>query len=126
MKGLLAAVGGLAFTALLVHAVQQRPEPAIDLRAQVAAQLPASGVDHPVTAVLLNFRGYDTLLEIAVLLVAVTAGLCARHAQPDYDAPRHLDNPLLDALLHGLVPLALMRHWFAISGRRRLPEDDQP
>ncbi len=31
----------------------------------------ASGVEHPVTAVLLNFRGYDTLLEIAVLLLAL-------------------------------------------------------
>ena len=37
----------------------------------VAAQLRASGVDHPVTAVLLNFRGYDTFLEMAVLLLAV-------------------------------------------------------
>ncbi len=30
-----------------------------------------SGVTHPVTAVLLNFRGYDTLLEVAVLLIAL-------------------------------------------------------
>ncbi len=37
----------------------------------VMSQLDLSGVDHPVTAVLLNFRGYDTLLEIAVLFLAV-------------------------------------------------------
>ena len=30
-----------------------------------------SGVKSPVTAVLLNFRGYDTLLEVMVLLLAV-------------------------------------------------------
>ena len=30
-----------------------------------------SGVESPVTAVLLNFRGYDTLLEVMVLLLAV-------------------------------------------------------
>ena len=30
-----------------------------------------SGVESPVTAVLLNFRGYDTLLEVVVLLLAV-------------------------------------------------------
>ena len=30
-----------------------------------------SGVRNPVTAVLLNFRGYDTLLEMGVLLVAL-------------------------------------------------------
>lgn len=35
------------------------------------AQVPVSGVSNPVTAVLLNFRAYDTLLELAVLLAAV-------------------------------------------------------
>jgi multisubunit Na+/H+ antiporter MnhB subunit len=38
---------------------------------QVAAHLEASGVTNPVTAVLLNFRGYDTLLETVVLLLAL-------------------------------------------------------
>ena len=37
----------------------------------VAANLATSGVSNPVTAVLLNFRAYDTLLELAVLLTAV-------------------------------------------------------
>lgn len=37
---------------------------------QVFERLGESGVDHPVTAVLLNFRAYDTLLEIVVLTVA--------------------------------------------------------
>ena len=41
--------------------------------APVAAHLAESGVTHPVTAVLLNYRGYDTLLEIAVLLLALLA-----------------------------------------------------
>jgi multisubunit Na+/H+ antiporter MnhB subunit len=36
-------------------------------------RLAESGVKNPVTAVLLNFRGYDTLLEIAVLLLALIA-----------------------------------------------------
>jgi multisubunit Na+/H+ antiporter MnhB subunit len=39
----------------------------------VAAAIPQSGVDHPVTAVLLNFRAYDTLLEVVVLLTAIIA-----------------------------------------------------
>ena len=41
------------------------------LEEQVATHLDTSGVGNPVTAVLLNFRGYDTLLEMAVLLVAL-------------------------------------------------------
>lgn len=41
------------------------------LSEQVAARIDAAGVAYPVTAVLLNFRGYDTLLELAVLLLAL-------------------------------------------------------
>ena len=41
--------------------------------ALVAEAMPQSGVEHPVTAVLLNFRAYDTLMEVVVLLAAVIA-----------------------------------------------------
>ncbi len=41
--------------------------------ALVAEAMPRSGVEHPVTAVLLNFRAYDTLMEVVVLLAAVIA-----------------------------------------------------
>lgn len=37
----------------------------------VQADLRQSGVTNPVTAVLLNFRSYDTFLEVGVLLLAV-------------------------------------------------------
>jgi multisubunit Na+/H+ antiporter MnhB subunit len=80
----------------------------------VADRLAVSGVEHPVTAVLLNFRGYDTLLEIAVLLVAVTAGLGTRQMQPDgrmqmdESTDQRVDNALLNALLHGLLPLLVL------------------
>ena len=39
---------------------------------QLAEALPRSGVANPVTAVLLNFRAWDTLLESIVLLAALT------------------------------------------------------
>jgi multisubunit Na+/H+ antiporter MnhB subunit len=39
----------------------------------VAEAMPQSGVEHPVTGVLLNFRSYDTLMEVVVLLAAVVA-----------------------------------------------------
>ncbi|MFT5651468.1 MAG: multisubunit Na+/H+ antiporter MnhB subunit, partial [Yoonia sp.] len=39
--------------------------------ALVSERLLESGVTNPVTAVLLNFRAFDTLLEIAVLFVAL-------------------------------------------------------
>jgi len=46
----------------------------------LAENMDASGVEHPVTAVLLNFRAWDTLLELLVLLLAL---LGARHLYPD-------------------------------------------
>lgn len=67
--GLLAAALAAAMTGL--------PPAPVRLPAEVAANLPQSGVEHPVTAVLLNFRGYDTLLEVAVLLLALIGMLAA-------------------------------------------------
>jgi multisubunit Na+/H+ antiporter MnhB subunit len=41
------------------------------LEVEASRRLPSTGVTNPVTAVLLNYRSFDTLLEIAVLLVAL-------------------------------------------------------
>ena len=41
----------------------------------LATRLPETGVEHGVTAVLLGFRAYDTLLESAVLMLAGLAAL---------------------------------------------------
>ena len=56
---------------LITLAATQLPAPG--LGEAVALQLDRSGVEHPVTAVLLNVRAFDTLLEIGVLLVATVA-----------------------------------------------------
>jgi multisubunit Na+/H+ antiporter MnhB subunit len=47
------------------------PENNPGLAAAVASLQGQSGVESPITAVLLNFRGYDTMLEVVVLLLAV-------------------------------------------------------
>jgi len=65
-----AALAGAGLAAALVWAwfslpVPERPGP------EIAAALPRAGVENPVTAVLLNFRGWDTLLESIVLLAAL-------------------------------------------------------
>ncbi len=72
--------------------------------AAVAHSLPQSEIAHPVTAVLLSFRAYDTLLEIAVLLVAVLAVQAA-------PAPAHRPlphDPVLGRVAALTVPLALL------------------
>jgi multisubunit Na+/H+ antiporter MnhB subunit len=58
------------------------PSGSIGLSAEVNAELGRTGVNNPVTATLLNFRSYDTLLEIAVLLLAVTAIRALRTGGP--------------------------------------------
>jgi multisubunit Na+/H+ antiporter MnhB subunit len=50
------------------------------LQTEVAANLQESGAQNPVTAVLLSFRGYDTLLETVVLLIAL---VCVWSLTPD-------------------------------------------
>jgi multisubunit Na+/H+ antiporter MnhB subunit len=60
----------LVLALILFGAVLSLPETTPGLTDQAMKVLPQSGVKNPVTAVLLNIRGYDTLLEIAVLLLA--------------------------------------------------------
>jgi len=43
------------------------------LPSSVAERLAETGISNPVTGVVLNFRAYDTLLEVAVLVVALVA-----------------------------------------------------
>lgn len=71
MKRLAVSGAALAFVVALGAALLELPPAAVDLRPAVAGNLATSGVAHPVTAVLLNYRGYDTLLEVAVLLLAL-------------------------------------------------------
>ncbi|MFO8153728.1 MnhB domain-containing protein [Thioalkalivibrio sp.] len=98
----------LGVTAALGWAVLERPMPVENLPERVASAMPESGVEHPITAVLLNFRSYDTLLEIAVLLLAVVVALALREAQPDRPEQMGLDNPLLRAVMAWLLPLMLI------------------
>lgn len=100
-----------ALTALLLlgsslglgAAVLALPTQTTGLSHEVLAELGVSGVTHPVTAVLLNFRSYDTLLEIAVLLVAALAvQLQVRRGRwrPEVDR----EGPLLPALVRLMMP----------------------
>jgi len=71
----------------------------------VVARLPESGVTNPVTAVLLNFRGYDTLLEVAVLLSALLGVWALGAAAPSRRVPA---GPVLLAAVRLLVPVMVV------------------
>ncbi len=98
----------LTIAAALIVAVVHRPPPVEDLTLRVVSRLPEAGASHAVTAVLLDFRSYDTLLEVAVLLVAVVVAIALREAQPDGPDRMGLANPLLRAVMSWLLPLQLL------------------
>jgi multisubunit Na+/H+ antiporter MnhB subunit len=60
-----------ALAAALATTLVLLPDAAPDLTPAAADHLERSGLGNPVTAVLLDFRSYDTLLETMVLLVAL-------------------------------------------------------
>lgn len=102
---MLTAIAALSLTAALGHALLSLPTVSAGLSREVIAQLDASGVRHPVTAVLLNFRGYDTLLELMVLLLALLGAWSLRDAPAPPERPA---DPVLDTLAHALAPLLLL------------------
>lgn len=96
-------ISGLGLLAALSWAALSLPEAPSGLTEAALAQLPASGVNNPVTAALLNYRGYDTLLEIGVLLLAILSVWALRRGQ--WRAGELRDRPLLLSLLRLLLPV---------------------
>ena len=91
---------------VMVFSLRHLAETADGVAPLVVEHLAQSGVRHPVTAVLLNFRGYDTLLEIAVLLLAVLGIWCLGPA-PLFAAQRPV-SPVLLGLTRVLLPILVM------------------
>ncbi|MGD8174558.1 hydrogenase subunit MbhD domain-containing protein [Marinimicrobium sp. ARAG 43.8] len=71
VRTLLATGLGIVLFGLLVYAVWPLATMDTSMTERVADALNSSGVSHPVTAVLLNFRAWDTLLELLVVLLAL-------------------------------------------------------
>jgi len=69
----LVGAGAIALGALVAAALLRTPENDGAMARAAREALPDSGVGNPVTAVLLNFRAFDTLLEVAVLLLTLVA-----------------------------------------------------
>jgi multisubunit Na+/H+ antiporter MnhB subunit len=95
----------LLLASLLVFALVDLEPAPVRLPLLVGEHLDASGVRHPVTAVLLNFRGYDTFLEVVVLLLALVGMLAA--GLPAHRSPLS-GNALLPALARHALPLMLL------------------
>jgi multisubunit Na+/H+ antiporter MnhB subunit len=100
------ASAGLAATVLLL------PEPAPTLAPQAAANIAATGLGNPVTAVLMAYRAIDTLLETVVLLLALVGmwSLAPDRLWGGLPGPRHHADPdgVLTFMAQLLVPVGIL------------------
>lgn len=117
-EGAVAVGVGVALTAVTVGAMRSA---APSITGDVATEaLPDSVVAHPVTAVLLDFRTYDTMLEIVVLAVAALAAVSTlRDAAPALSVP--VDRrPVLTGAVAALTPvLVVLAAWLLVAGSDR-------
>lgn len=110
---LLAGLAGLGLA--LARAFWTLPAVPPHLAEAVNARMDQSGVTHPLTAVLLNFRGYDTLLEIGVLLLAGLAALAVTGSTTAVPRSDVLDRPVvLLALLRILAPALVVVAFYVL------------
>jgi multisubunit Na+/H+ antiporter MnhB subunit len=88
------------------------PEPAPTLAPQAAANIPATGLGNPVTAVLMAYRAIDTLLETVVLLLALVGiwSLASDRVWGGIPGPRHSPEPdgVLTFIAQLLVPVGIL------------------
>jgi multisubunit Na+/H+ antiporter MnhB subunit len=78
------------------------------LRAPILGSLEEAGVSHAVTAVLLNYRAYDTWLEVGVLLVAALGVIALRRGEALGQSPSREPGGVAEATTSRLVPFALL------------------
>lgn len=98
----------LALTLTLGVTVLSLPAAPTHLVEAIHRNMAETGVTNPITGVLLNFRGYDTLLEIGVLLVAALGMKALPH--PPHFRPGSIPapGPILHALVRLVVPLMVL------------------
>jgi multisubunit Na+/H+ antiporter MnhB subunit len=103
---LLAGLAAGSLWVLLLIQLGNHSHAGSGLAEEINVALPHAGVSHPVTAVLLNFRSFDTLLELAVLFLAVIGVLCVRGTRGLGEMPVPARGDIVvEWLLRVLLPL---------------------
>lgn len=101
------ALGVILGVVVLMLAVWEvYPQVPLGAGAEVLDRIGESGLEHPVTAVLLNFRAYDTLLEVVVLVVAFW-GAWSLQIHPEKALSRH-PGLLLSRVAAALIPILVV------------------
>jgi multisubunit Na+/H+ antiporter MnhB subunit len=107
-SALVPALCGVLAAAAALNAVRA-PRAAEPLAPRVMARIGETAAENPVTAVLLDFRSYDTLLEIGVLVAGIVAVWALERGRPAVPvAATTADEPVLAELLRWIVPLTLI------------------
>ncbi|HDN27898.1 MAG TPA: sodium:proton antiporter [Thioploca sp.] len=93
----------------LVIAVFFMPDPIIDISELAYTHLSNTNVTHPVTALLVNYRSYDTLLGMAVLLLALLGVWTVYHTTvPQQETHFHPDSPLMQPLPRWILAILVL------------------
>ncbi len=109
---LLAALVAGGVTIALATAVLALPDPAPTLAPQAMANIAATGVGNPITAVLMAFRAMDTMLEAIVVLLALIGiwSLAPDRAWGGRPGPRYNADPdgILAFIARVLPPIGIV------------------
>lgn len=91
------------------YSITTLPSEHVGLSELAISEIGRSGTSNPVTAVLLNFRSYDTLLEVGVLLLAVLAAwaLVGGWAN-EVCLVSEVANPVLRGFVRVMAPIAVL------------------
>ena len=102
--GILCVLLGVILTASALNL----PEHTSGLSGWVNGEMPQSGVNNPVTAVILNFRAYDTLLEVGVLILALLASASLIRFALIKTKPVPASEKLLDTFVFAAIPFMVL------------------
>ena len=108
-----------SITLILLLELSQFASSAPGQQGLVNALLDVSGTGHGVTAVLMNFRAWDTLLEKGVLLLALIAIWSLDQARPLFH--RHDLSPQLAGLARLLLPILIIIAGFVLWQGNQAP-----
>ena len=100
-------LGLVLFLLISLEAVWNTPE-GKGLTVVTGVMLPDSGVEHPVTAVLLNFRAYDTWLEIGVILMGLLAIFAAGGKEVYRKSGMTAEDPVLRQVILFFTPILFL------------------
>src|SRR6056297_1553974 len=100
------AAGMVATIGLTALSLERQPGAA---GLQVLATLPETGLGNPITGVLLAFRGFDTLIEMAVLLTAfVGSRVITTRSRLSVTTVSGFELQLVQTLVAVILPLAVL------------------